>query len=208
MYQRTSIRMAVVAAAVAGLGLAVTAAAPTQAAAAKPAAPKFLAAKELPPHPGSAWYAGGITKGLPEFDVFCLDGVLPQKGASHRQFWTEYDTGAIQLVVKAASNKSARALAAKAEKSIRNCATDFMREYPEGEADWQNYGKLKVENGAHVYGVHTAVPDSEHGVHLFGVGRDGRTVTVVRWGEMGTLDQAPVKAFKKTTRTAVAKLYR
>ena len=54
--------------------------------------------------------------------------------------------------------------------------------------------------------MHTSIPDSEPSVHLFGVGRDGRTVTVVSWAEMGDLGQAPVTAFKKTTKTAVDKL--
>ena len=36
---------------------------------------------------------------------------------------------------------------------------------------------------------------------------DNRTVTVVKWGQMGDFDDAPVAAFKKTTITAVNKLY-
>ncbi|MEU6893562.1 hypothetical protein ABZ934_17520 [Streptomyces sp. NPDC046557] len=43
-------------------------------------------------------------------------------------------------------------------------------------------------------------------MHLYGIGRDGATVTVVKWGRMGTLADAPVAAFKKTTATAVNKL--
>ena len=44
-------------------------------------------------------------------------------------------------------------------------------------------------------------------IRLLSVGRDGRTVTVVDWGQMGGFKDAPVKAFKKTTTTAVNKLH-
>jgi hypothetical protein len=44
-------------------------------------------------------------------------------------------------------------------------------------------------------------------VSLFSVGRDGRTVTYVRWAQMGTFAHAQVADFKATTVTAVNKLY-
>lgn len=97
-------------------------------------------------------------------------------------------------------------MAASLERKVAACAADWLRTTPGGTASWQDFGKLPVEEGAHVYGVHTAVPDSEPGVHLFGIGRDGATVTVVKWGQMGTLPDAPVAAFGKTTTTAVDKL--
>ncbi|MBW1600006.1 hypothetical protein HPT28_23820 [Streptomyces sp. JJ38] len=40
-------------------------------------------------------------------------------------------------------------------------------------------------------------------VHLLGVARSGTRVTVVQWGQMGTLDDAPVRDFRETLRTAV-----
>ncbi|GAA4921379.1 hypothetical protein ACFPM3_01690 [Streptomyces coeruleoprunus] len=172
------------------------------------AAPGFLAPRDLPPATGTVWSAGKVTKGLPDVRVFCLDKVLPGKGATwHRQFGTDLDTWAVQVSVTAPSASAAAKLAADAEKAAANCAADWLRRTPGGTASWQDYGKLKVEEGAHVYGVHTGVPDSEHGVHLFGIGRDGRTVTVVKWAQMGTLEHAPVAAFKKTTVTAVNKLH-
>jgi hypothetical protein len=65
-----------------------------------------------------------------------------------------------------------------------------------------------VADGAHVYGVHTAPVEAGLGIHLFGVGRDERTVTVVIWGQMGTFQDAPVRAFRNTTTTAVEQLNR
>ncbi|MBI0300749.1 hypothetical protein JBE04_41455 [Streptomyces sp. PRKS01-29] len=169
--------------------------------------PAHLVPRELPPHPSSDWYASDVTKGLPETPPFCVEKTFPSAGATHRAFWTEYDTGATQIVVRTGTVAAARELAAAAEKKIRNCAADWERRFPEGTASWRDYGALTAEDGAHVYGVHTSYPDSEPGIHLFGVGRDGRTVTVVTWGEMGGYDQAPLADFKRTTTTAVVKLY-
>ncbi|AQT71974.1 MULTISPECIES: hypothetical protein [Streptomyces] len=169
-------------------------------------APGFLTGTDLPPHPTSPWYAGEITKGLPETAPFCLDGVLPAAGSWHRAFGTELDTGAVQVSVRSASPAAAAKLVGTLERRVAGCAADWLRTTPGGTASWQDYGTLPVEEGAHVYGVHTSIPESEPGVHLYGIGRDGSTVTVVKWGQMGDLSQAPVAAFKKTTTTAVNKL--
>ncbi|GAA2630776.1 MULTISPECIES: hypothetical protein [Streptomyces] len=178
----------------------------TASTAAAATAPGFLAGTELPPHASSPWYAGTVTKGLPESAPFCLEGVLPAAGSWHRVFGTEYDTGAVQVSVRSASPAAAAKLAGTLERKVAACAADWLRTTPGGTASWQDYGTLPVEEGAHVYGVHTSVPDSEPGVHLYGIGRDGDTVTVVQWGEMGDLSHAPVAAFKKTTTKAVNKL--
>ncbi|MDQ0605565.1 hypothetical protein QF037_009998 [Streptomyces canus] len=78
---------------------------------------------------------------------------------------------------------------------------------PDVEAESRDYGKLKVEEGAHVRGLHTETSWGANDVDLLSVGRDGRTVTVLQWGQMGDFKGAPVTAFKKTTTTAVNKLY-
>ncbi|MFJ5548392.1 hypothetical protein [Streptomyces sp. NPDC093225] len=185
-------------------GTAAPGSAPATASAAT--APGFLTGRDLPPHPSSPWYAGRVTRGIPDPVPFCLDRALPATGVWHRTFGTEYDTGAVQVSVRAASGTAAARLAAALERKVAACAADWLRKTPGGTASWQDYGKVVVEEGAHVYGVHTSIPESEPGVSLFGIGRDGSTVTVVRWAEMGTLSQAPVKAFKKTVVTAVNKL--
>ncbi|MFJ2592989.1 hypothetical protein [Streptomyces erythrochromogenes] len=178
----------------------------TSASAAASGAPGFLTGTDLPPHPTSPWYSGEITKGLPETAPFCLDGVLPAAGSWHRTFGTELDTGAVQVSVRSASPSAAAKLVGTLERKVAACAADWLRTTPGGTASWQDYGTLPVEEGAHVYGVHTSIPESEPGVHLYGIGRDGSTVTVVQWGQMGDLSQAPVAAFKKTTTKAVNKL--
>ncbi|MEV6649643.1 hypothetical protein [Streptomyces sp. NPDC051219] len=215
MLQRTLTVAVVAAAAVAactlpGTAQTQTAQAPGSAAASTTAAataPGFIKGTDLPPHPTSPWFAGKVTRGLPEFLPFCLDGVVPSKGAWHRSFGTEFDTGASQISVRASSPTAAGKLAAAVEKAVAGCAADWLRETPGGTASWQDYGPVRVEEGAHVYGVHTSVPESEPGVHLYGIGRDGSTVTVVHWSQMGHLGDAPVTRFKKTTTTAVNKLH-
>lgn len=132
--------------------------------------------------------------------------MLPAQGSWHRTFGTEFDTGAVQISVRAASATAAAKLATTLERKVATCAADWLRTTPGGTASWEDYGKLPVEEGAHVYGVHTSIPESEPGVHLYGIGRDGSTVTVVQWGQMGNLSHAPVADFKKTTTKAVNKL--
>lgn len=202
MFRRTARTTTALAATAAATVLVLTASGSATAA----TAPGFLGAADLPPHPSSPWRAGPVTKGLPESAPFCLDGVLPAAGSWHRDFGTEFDTGAVQVSVRASSTGAAAKLAAALEREVAACAADWLRRNPGGTASWQDHGKLPVEEGAHVYGVHASLPESEPGVHLYGIGRDGSTVTVVKWGQMGNLSDAPVPAFKKTTTAAVNKL--
>ncbi|MEU9252483.1 hypothetical protein AB0D66_11635 [Streptomyces sp. NPDC048270] len=205
MFRRTATATAsAFAALAAAAALALTAS--TTATATAATAPGFVNGADLPPHPGSPWYAGQVTQGLPEFAPLCLEGVLPAQGSWHRTFGTEFDTGALQISVRAASASAAAKLAGTLERKVAACAADWLRATPGGTASWEDYGKLPVEEGAHVYGVHTSIPESEPGVHLYGIGRDGSTVTVVQWGQMGDLSHAPVADFRKTTTRAVNKL--
>ncbi|WP_258028808.1 hypothetical protein, partial [Streptomyces fradiae] len=166
-------------------------------------------AADLPPAPGTSWTAGPVTAGMPEWTPFCLEGVLPAKGGAtwHRAFNTDLDTWAVQVSVTAPSTGAARRLAAAGERAAAGCAADWLRATPGGTASWADYGRVAAGDGAHVYGVHTSVPDSEPGAHLIGVGRDGRTVTFVQWARMGDLTDAPVTAFKGTTAKAVHRLH-
>ncbi|MFR9676354.1 hypothetical protein [Streptomyces sp. TR06-5] len=172
------------------------------------AQPGFLAPQDLPPHPHSAWYAEPATEGLPDAPTYCLEDVLPTEGAHHRLFRTDLDTSAEQITVRTAGVGEARALAASARESVRGCAAATEEQDAGAEAEFRDYGHVDVQEGAHVYGIDTAYDSGSSDAHLFGVGRDGRTVTVVTWGQLGDLSQAPVEAFRGTTRTAVEKLRR
>ncbi|MFC8918366.1 hypothetical protein ACFT5C_21615 [Streptomyces sp. NPDC057116] len=198
-----------VAALAAGTALTAPAAgAAPQAAGAKAAAPAFLSASQLPPHPASSWTAGPVTDGFPEQLGFCVstEGV-PAYSYRHREFRTDLDTNAVQLTVVADTAAHAEALAKHYDDLIRTCADRIEKGSPDVEAEGRDYGKLPVEEGARVRGLHTETSWGATDIALLSVGRDGRTVTVVQWGQMGDFDDAPVAAFKKTTTTAVNKLY-
>ncbi|MEE1753184.1 hypothetical protein [Streptomyces sp. SP18CS02] len=204
-FRRTALRPAL-RGAFAVLAAALLAAVPAPARA--EAAPGFLGGADLPPAPGASWQADRVTGGLPAKAPFCLEKALPASGRSawHRTFRTDLDTGAVQIVVTSQDTATARALAAAVEKAAVRCAAEWLGGTPGGSASWRDYGPITVEDGARVIGVHTSVPDSDPSVHLTGVGRDGRDVTIVQWGRMGDLVHAPVAAFEKTTVTAVRKL--
>ncbi|MET9762466.1 hypothetical protein ABZ016_26010 [Streptomyces sp. NPDC006372] len=177
-------------------------------AAPRAASPKFLSASELPPHPSSSWTAGPVTEGFPEGLGSCVstEGV-PSYDYRHREFRTDLDTSAVQLTVVADTATLAKALAKHYDDLIRTCADRIEQNDPDVEAEGRDYGTLPVEEGARVRGLHTETSWGATDISLLSVGRDGRTVTVVSWGQMGDFDDAPVAAFKKTTTTAVNKLY-
>ncbi|QNS07953.1 hypothetical protein [Streptomyces xanthii] len=167
--------------------------------------PRFLSPSQLPPHPSSAWYAGPVTAGQPDPLPMCVGDALPSTSV-HRAYYTDLDTNALQVTVVERDAQHAKAFAALLRKHLDSCAKDVMAEYPDVTARQKYYGKLPVEEGAVVYGVNTRTTWGATDINLFSVGRDGRVVTVVRWGQMGGFRDAPVAAFKKTTVTAVNKL--
>ncbi|MFF5009221.1 hypothetical protein ACFY3G_41140 [Streptomyces phaeochromogenes] len=169
--------------------------------------PKFLSASQLPPHPSSSWTAGKATDGVPDELRFCIQDTLPGYDSRYRDFRTDLETNAQQLTFVVGSSAKAKALATRLNKDIRACATRIEQSDPETEAALKDYGKLSVEEGAHAYGLHTETSWGATDINLYSVGRDGRAVTLVRWAQMGDFSDAPVKAFKKTTTTAVNKLY-
>ncbi len=199
-------------AALAAAAASVLLAAPVSAATASPAkaqpkAPGFLAAADIPDGSGTEWTAGRVTKGTTEAPPFCLESVLPAKGATwHRQYRSDLDTGALQLSVTSPSTSAAARLAAAAEKAVAACAGDWLSDTG-ATASWRDHGRLAVEEGAHVYGIQTEMPEGAVDSHLIGIGRDGRTVTFLMWGQMGGLEHTPVPAFKKATVKAVQKLH-
>lgn len=172
----------------------------------KTAAPRFLAASELPPHP-TGWTAGPVTDSFPEQLAYCLGEGVPAYDYRHRLFHTELDTSAVQVTVVTGSAAKGKALADRLNREIRTCAARLERLYPEIEAEGRFFGTLPVEEGATVHGLHTETSYGATDVNLLSVGRDGRTVTVVGWGQMGDFGDAPLAAFKKTAKKAVTKLH-
>lgn len=192
---------------VAGLTAGGLLAAPAGAAAKTAPAPKFLSASQLPPHPWSSWTAGKITGGVPDELQYCLGKAMLAYDSRYRSFRTDLDTGARQMTVVVGTKAKAKALAHRLNKDYRSCAARGEASDPDIKAEYRSYGLLPVEEGARVHGMHTETSWGSSDIELLSVGRDGRTVTVVSWSQMGSFKDAPVKAFKKTTTTAVKKLY-
>ncbi|MEW2514061.1 hypothetical protein [Streptomyces sp. NPDC046870] len=181
------------------------AAVPATAAARTAEAPAFLDPADLPPHPSSPWYAGPVTAGRPDPLPICVGDALPSVSV-HRAYWTDLDTNAVQITVVERDAQRAAGFAALLRADLAGCAKKLQAQSPDITAAKRYYGKVKVAAGAHVYGIHTTATWGASGIALFSVGREGRTVTVVKWSQMGSFRDAPVKAFKATTRTAVDKL--
>lgn len=201
-------RTAALAAAVAATALLGTMVATSSASATPPAEPPtFLAAEDLPPVPDTTWQAGEVTEQAPEIPVFCLPDTLPNEAVWHRAFSTDRDASALQLSVVTDSAAQARELAAEFEQALADCAATYEADYPGSTAEGRDLGALDVEDGAHGYGVATETEYGATDVNLFGVGRDGATVTVVTWGQMGGFEDVTVDPFLETTKTAVSGLY-
>jgi hypothetical protein len=175
------------------------------AATAAPVAPAFLSASQLPAA-STPWHADAVRPGVA--DDFCTEGVAPEANSRHREFRTDLDTTARQTITVAACEKKAKALAAKLRTAIEGCLDRLKEQNPTLEGEAFYHGRINVEEGADLYSIDTS--DSEIGstdIALYSVGRDGKAVTVIAWGQLGELDGAPLNGFRTTTRTAVAKLY-
>ncbi|TLS47728.1 hypothetical protein FE633_01765 [Streptomyces montanus] len=198
-------RRAAAAVAAVAAGVAVAVAAVPAAAASAPDTPRFLEPAELPPHPMSPWYAGPVTAGQPDPLPGCGGAPLPSI-ASHRAYRTEYETSALQVTVVERDEQRAKEFAALLRKDLAGCAQKLMERNPDVTATQRYYGKLNVEEGAYVYGIHTTTTWGATDIGLYSVGRDGTTVTLVEWAQMGNFQNAQVDDFKNTTVTAVNKL--
>ncbi|WP_338692681.1 hypothetical protein V2W30_00625 [Streptomyces sp. Q6] len=184
---------------------ATAAVATTATAAVASGTPRFLSASQLPPHASSPWYAGPVTAGQPDPLPMCVGEALPSISL-HRAYSTDLDATALQVTVVERSAQRAKDFAALLRKDLAGCAASVEKQDPEVSATQKYYGRLPVEEGAYVYGVHTTTTWGASDINLFSVGRDGNIVTVVRWGQMGSYRDAPVAGFKRTTVTAVNKL--
>ncbi|WP_030703676.1 MULTISPECIES: hypothetical protein [unclassified Streptomyces] len=199
------LRTALAAAAAAALGLAALATAPAAQAAAQPA---FLAASQMPPS-STPWTATQVFTGVPENGgVLCAPYKIPAQNTRYREFSTELDTNGVQVTTVARTEADAVKLVDTLRGALAGCGPLLEQQNPGLQAVSASHGKLAVEEGAWVYSLDTADPQiGISGIHLFSVGRDGRTVTLVRWGQMGDLKDGPLTAFRTTTKTAVNKLH-
>ncbi|MEU8452815.1 hypothetical protein ACFY72_35330 [Streptomyces globisporus] len=198
------LRTALATAAAAALGLAALGTAPVQAA----AQPAFLAASQMPAS-STPWTATQVFTGVPENGgVLCAPYKIPAQNTRYREFSTEFDTNGVQVTTVARTESDAVKLVDTLRGAFAGCGSLLEQQNPGLQAVSASHGKLAVGEGAWVYSLDTADPQiGISDIHLFSVGRDGRTVTLVRWGQMGDLEDAPLTAFRTTTKTAVNKLH-
>ncbi|MEU8762028.1 hypothetical protein [Streptomyces sp. NPDC048659] len=200
----SKLRTAFAACATAALGLAALATAPAQAA----AQPAFLAASQMP-RSATPWTATQVFGGVPENGgALCAPYKIPAQNSRYREFRTELDTNGVQITTVARTEAEAVKLVDTLRTSLAGCGPVLEKQNPGLKAVSAFHGKLAVEEGAWVYSLDTADPQvGNTDIHLFAVGRDGKTVTFVRWGQMGDLKDAPLAGFKTTATTAVNKLW-
>ncbi|UED83403.1 hypothetical protein [Streptomyces profundus] len=168
----------------------------------------FVTPDELPAHEWG-WYAGGPGEGRPEVPVFCFGALLPDAydgTTAHQEYWTELDATATQVVVDLGDENEAAGLVEVLHEAGTDCASDWLWQNPGGTASWDEFGELADADYGRIFGVWTAPVEAGYDVNLFAVIQDGSKVTVVRWGQMGTLSQAPVAEFRETAEAALDRL--
>ncbi|MFJ4798401.1 hypothetical protein [Kitasatospora purpeofusca] len=179
---------------------------------------RAAAADQWRPQPGTlyisdlpkteSWRANPTARGWGE-DFDCQVG-WPAEPAEvnvwHRDFTTAETAFAQQKVAVFDTEAQAVAFADKARQDYVACAHAPQR--PGVTATYFDHGVINVEEGATLQGLHTfdsnatERPDYNY---LWGVGRDGDTVTLVLW--QSYWGDPPVIPWKNTLNTAVKKLY-
>jgi hypothetical protein len=77
---------------------------------------------------------------------------------------------------------------------------------PAGEYQVVTYPHADIEDGLSLRGVFTTGDGVEPGTALYGIGRDGRYVTVIELDQIGTRAGAPIAKFTRTAKTGLAQL--
>ncbi|MFE2295624.1 hypothetical protein [Streptomyces sp. NPDC059452] len=129
----------------------------------------------------------------------------PEVNVWYRDFTTAETAFAQQKVAAFDTEAEAIAFADATRQDYADCAN--RPQDPGVTATGYDHGTVDVEDGATLQGMHTFDTNSPRPDfnYLWGVGRDGDTVTLVLWSSYW--GEPPVAAWKETLRTAVNKLY-
>lgn len=181
-----------------------------------PTEAKFLTAAQLPQGPRyRSWKAMPARAGLPDPRTFCLGGTMSPTTTSYTAYRSGTEAGAQHFIAVGATDARATALAAKLKAKIQGCFQEWLEltghSIYQGKritASWKRYGTYDVADGLTVWGVFTSPPKpTPPTTHLYAVGRDGRTVTVLHLGLNGVQKDAPAGPFTETAETAMREMY-
>jgi hypothetical protein len=180
------------------------------------AAPKFLTASQLPQGARyGTWKAQPVRAGLPSPRTFCLGGTMAASTTTFTPFRSGTEAGAQHFVAVGLSEARAKGLADRLRTKIEGCFKEWL-ELTGGtiykgkkiNASWRRYGTYDIADGMTVWGVFTVPPKpTPPTTHLYAVGREGRTVSVLHLGLNGAEKVAPHADFTVTAETALRQLY-
>lgn len=179
-------------------------------------APKFLTASQLPQGTRyGTWKAQSVRSGLPNPRTFCLGGTMAASTTTFTPFRSGTEAGAQHFIAVGLSEARAANLVTKLRTKIEGCFKEWLELTGDTiyrgkkiDASWRRYGSYDIANGLTVYGVFTVPPKpTPPTTHLYAVGREGRTVSVVHLGLNGAEKYAPHADFTTTAETALRQLY-
>ncbi|GGR62243.1 hypothetical protein [Streptomyces roseolus] len=161
------------------------------------------------PKDGTTWYGAPAVRGWNSLTAcfgFWPGDQAPEVNVWSREVATSETAAGVQNTMVFETEAEAIAFAARARQAYADCPRAY--EGPHSVVTAYDYGTVDVEEGAAVLGMREeAAGDS--GVyhnHLFGVGRDGDTVTLIEW--QSNWSAPPVDYFKNTTvKNVVNRLY-
>lgn len=201
----TSIRFRALALTATATAVACAAAVATPAAAASSV--HFLSKSQFPQGDRwENWHQTAIKNGLQDPSHLCVEQILPESRTTYRAFYTDLDAGGVQYVVKAKDTAAAKKLVTRIKDRLPVCGERAADEMPEGEFHIVKYSHQDVEDGLSLRGLFTTGDGVESGTTLYGIGRDGRYVTVVELDQIGEKSGAPITKFTKTARTGLQQL--
>ncbi|MFF5703565.1 hypothetical protein ACFY7H_13805 [Streptomyces sp. NPDC012794] len=161
------------------------------------------------PKDGTTWYGAPAVRGWNNFTAcfgFWPDNQAPEVNVWSREVATSETAAGRQNTVVFETEAEAAAFAVRARQAYADCPR--LYEGPHTVVTGYDYGAVDVEEGVTVQGMRlTYTFDSSlYHNHLFGVGRDGDTVTLLEWES--NWSAPPVDYFKNTTmRNVVNRLY-
>ncbi|MER5712255.1 hypothetical protein [Streptomyces sp. NPDC002122] len=161
------------------------------------------------PKDGTTWYGAPAARGWNNLTAcfgFWPEGQAPEVNVWSREVATSETAAGIQNTVVFDTEVEAITFAARARQAYADCPRSY--EGPNNSVTAYDYGTVDVEEGAAVFGMREeALWDSGiYHNYLFGVGRDGDTVTLIEW--QSNWSAPPVDYFKNTTvKNVVNRLY-